>query len=250
MLAGAAGNYNIIYKSSNTSIATIDSEGNVKGISVGTCTITATYGSSTTSCTLTVKEASGSGSGGGGYVQEWQKEIFKDEFGNQYHAKWDASEHTAFKTKTRKGYTIYECPEIVPIINEYRAKEGKSPLYWYSSDRAKQEDIEFMKKRGDTQFFNSDGSVDWDAYYKYWGVGQNCRDNCEWVLENKIAAHETYYDDGVAACLSFAVNYNLRSVVKSWMDSPAHRAYIMKLEGSVYVCHAGGANNDWTFCLS
>ena len=147
MLAGAAGNYNITYKSSNTSIATIDSEGNVKGISVGTCTITATYGSSTTSCTLTVKAASGGGSGGGGDVLEWQKEIYKDEFGNQYHAKWDASEHTAFKTKTRKGYTIYECPEIVPIINEYRAKEGKSPLYWYKSDKAKQDTSYFEREK-------------------------------------------------------------------------------------------------------
>ena len=87
-------------QSSNTSIATIDSEGNVKGISVGTCTITATYGSSTTSCTLTVKAASGGGSGGGS--SSTKDEYYYDEFGNRYSTTWVESEHEAFKTQTIK----------------------------------------------------------------------------------------------------------------------------------------------------
>ena len=356
MLAGAAGNYNITYKSSNTSVATVDSDGFVKGISQGTCTITATYGSSTTTCTVTVKAASGSGSGGGssqtgdqsskatewysadgnwycnnihpnigdkvtikyigkydrihgsshvvrdrmaykmliehgslynktqnaltvsftvkdpGYfnfefyklktdergniIEDWiypydklrfdvnanetYDEYYYDEFGNRYSTTWVESEHEAFKTKTRKGYTIWECPEMVTIINEYRAKEGKSPLYWYSSDKAKQEDIEFMKKRGDTQFFNSDGSVDWDAYYKYWGVGQGCRDNCEYHMDGHSDPHGSNYSSNVAECVHMSTGkYGVRRAVEGWMNSPAHRAYIMKLEGSVYICHNG-----------
>ena len=231
-------NYNISYKSSNTSVVTVGSDGFVKGISQGTCTITATYGSSTTTCTVTVKAASGSSSGGGS--SSTKDEYYYDEFGNRYSTTWVESEHEAFKTQTRKGYTIWECPEMVPIINEYRAKEGKSPLYWYSSDKAKQEDIEFMKKRGDTQFFKSDGSVDWGAYYKYWGVGQGCRDNCEYHMDGNPDPHGSNYSSNVAECV-FMTNgkYDVRGAVETWMNSPAHRAYIMKLEGSVYICHNG-----------
>lgn len=352
-------NYNISYKSSNTSVATVGSDGFVKGISQGTCTITATYGSSTTTCTVTVKAASGSGSGGGNSqtgnqsskATEWYSadgnwycnnihpnigdkvtikyigkfdeihgssyvvrdrtayamgiehgnlynktqnaltvsftvkdpgffwfffykvktneigniiednpfpydtlrfdvnanetydEYYYDEFGNRYSTTWVESEHEAFKTQTRKGYTIWECPEMVPIINEYRAKEGKSPLYWYRSEKTKQAFLNNPNldkiKKWSPEYFNADGSVNWDVYFSE-GFGQGCRDNCEYHMDGNPDPHGSNYTSSVAACV-FMTNgkYDVRGAVETWMNSSAHRAYIMKLEGSVYICHNG-----------
>ena len=53
-----ATNKNVTWKSSNTSVATVDASGNVKAVKAGTATITVTTkdGSHTATCTVTVKE--------------------------------------------------------------------------------------------------------------------------------------------------------------------------------------------------
>ena len=88
------------------------------------------------------------------------------------------------------------------------------------------------------EWFNSDGSFNFNEYCKT--VGQSCRDNCEYHMDGNPDPHGSNYGDGEAACV-FMTNgkYDVRGAVETWMNSSAHRSYIMGLEGSVYICHNG-----------
>lgn len=152
----------ITWSSNNSSVASVNSTGYVTAKSAGTATITASYGSFKKSCTVTVKAAqvsqpsqpSGGSSGG-----NWGS-TSKPSGGGTSHIPDDDSTRGSstpskpsqtvndgspvltdawFKAncraiKTSDGTIVYEFPQLMDYINEYRRDMGVAGLTWNNSE--------------------------------------------------------------------------------------------------------------------
>lgn len=231
MLGGAGGSeYNIQYKSSNPSVATVSSDGYAKGISTGSATITATYGSSSVSVTISVLQATGSGRGlsGGKIVKgdwgwtQYDEQIgfwvvdsmYKDQWGNEYHAKTLEKDHAKDKLVTRNGqYTCYLCPEIVPAFNAYLKDHGYNYEFkWYCDLEDGHRDM--------TNYPNKNSN----------SMTQGCIDNYEKMCKTQIMSHETDYSTiGALIIGDMSEGYDFYGLIKSiHEEAPSHWNALLK----------------------
>lgn len=226
LLAGAGDEkYKISYKSSNTAVATVSSDGYVKGISEGSATITATYGSSSVSVTVSVLKASGSSGSvyqGGKIVKgdwgwtQYDEQIgfwvvdsmYKDQWGNEYHAKTLEKDHAKDKLVTRNGkYACYLCPEIVPAFNAYLKDHGYNYEFkWYCDLEDGHRDV--------TNYKNKDSNH----------ATQGCIDNYEMMCKTQIMSHEVEYSCGGAKIIGdMCEGYDFYGLIKSiHEEAPSH----------------------------
>ena len=167
---GTSSYQGITWTTSNNSVASVSSSGYVTAKSAGTVTITASYGSFSKSCTVTVKAAqvsqpsqpsgggssgnggssggnggnggnggstsqqSGGGNSGGGSSQTTKPstpstpETKKDDGSPRITQDWLKANCKAIKTED--GTVVYELPQLVPYINEYRRSMGRQEIEW------------------------------------------------------------------------------------------------------------------------
>ena len=209
--------YPVSYSSSNTSVATVDSGGIVRGISEGTATITASYKGASASCTVTVKEVKVDLTDPNAPAPSY----YYDEFGNKYSSNWNTEEHEKWAVYSNRVLKFYGVPEIVPIINEYRAKEGIPPLHWDTHE-------EVVAVLGDNGAVNNE----------------------EYLILNPYAGgqpHGSLDGGSVAMCIAIDDRYDPKGYIERLMDSYPHRKKLMSVS-SIYAC-VGGPGNGWALCI-
>ncbi|MGN0470379.1 MAG: Ig domain-containing protein, partial [Acutalibacteraceae bacterium] len=121
-----ATNKSYSFSSSNNSVATVNSNGTVVAKKVGSCTITVkSSNGKTAKCSVTVK-AKATSSDNGGTSSTGKSGIASIPAGAK-----------SYQTKSydgKKTYTVYECPEVVKYINEYRKQAGLKEVKWKTLD--------------------------------------------------------------------------------------------------------------------
>ena len=140
--------------------------------------------------------------------------MYKDQWGNEYHAKTLEKDHAKDKLVTRNGqYTCYLCPEIVPAFNAYLKDHGYNYEFkWYC-------DLE-------------DGHRDMTNYpNKNANSGtQGCIDNYEMECKTQIMSHETEYSCGGAQIIGdMSEGYDFYGLIKSiHEEAPSHWNSLLK----------------------
>ena len=123
------------WASSNTNIATVDSNGYVTTKQAGNVTITATTkdGNKSASCTITVN------------AKQQEQSSTPAQTGRT----WALKPENAVKDS--KGNTVYQMKDILPYVNAERAKLGYAPLKWYSKEALLEKYVENVKNFSATE---------------------------------------------------------------------------------------------------
>ena len=128
---------------------------------------------------------------------------------------WNAAEHEKNAVYSRNGkYKFYLCPEAIPVLNEFAAKEGKH-FTWESKEWADKKGYEY-------QYLDQQG----------------CIDNLEHIQEIRIMEHEADYSCSPAYILGDMYSYDWYDFFDGMKkDAPSHWEILMRLasKGAVSV---------------
>lgn len=139
--------------------------------------------------------------------------MYKDQWGNEYHAKTLERDHAKDKVVTRNGkYTCYLCPEIVPAFNAYLKDHGYNYEFkWYCDLEDGHRDVNNYK--------NKDSNT---------GT-QDCIDNYEMMCKTQIMSHETEYGGGAQIIGDMSEGYDFYGLIKSiHEEAPSHWNSLLK----------------------
>lgn len=138
--------------------------------------------------------------------------MYKDQWGNEYHAKTLEKDHAKDKLVTRNGqYTCYLCPEIVPAFNAYLKDHGYNYEFkWYCDLEDGHRDVTYCNKGSNTET-------------------QGCIDNYEMMCKTQIMSHETEYGGGAQIIGDMSEGYDFYGLIKSiHEEAPSHWNTLLK----------------------
>ncbi|MGN1456392.1 MAG: hypothetical protein ACI4XP_00410 [Acutalibacteraceae bacterium] len=220
------------WTSNNSSVVSVDEYGNIKAKSKGSAVITATIPGSKfkASCTIFVDMPQ--------LCTVSQKPpanapVVKDSYGN----------------------SVYECPEIVEVVNAYRKAEGLNPLVWCDNEAdykffyEDNEDweIEYMKEDA-PELFDENGKYIPDVTR---GIGYMATRNAiHYMIENHTIGHSRNYEDDASIQIGGGSSYNPEAWVEAAMDNRGSYNQLMHPDArSIYCCYGVNAEGGYVIAM-
>lgn len=235
---GNATNKSYEFSSSNNDVATVNSNGTVVAKKAGSCTITVkSSNGKSAKCSVTVKAKASTGSNtsgnNGGTSSTSQKPpanapVVKDSYGN----------------------SVYECPEIVAVVNKYRTAAGLKPVVWCDNESDYKffyEDnseftIKMMQKRS-PELFDENGNYipDVTRAQNYMAT----RNAITYMISNKTIGHSPNTEDSASIQIGGGTSFSPEDWVKAAMDNRGSYNQLMHPDiRSIYCCY-GYANGGY-----
>ena len=157
---------------------------------------------------------------------------------------WNPSEHK--KVYSPGGYEMYECPEIVPVINKYRKAAGLKEVVW-SKDKSLYAEVEYdyynywddfdreyEQKYYPEHFVN--GKFSGEKYINSEKNGEGTRGALEYVLTHDSLDHGNDYG-GSEGMINGCVNgYNMESWVAGMKPYVGHWERLMDPQLDTVYC--------------